>query len=110
MAATFGTRPTGGTTVSTTLFGGPVWDNQLIADSGSISITPVANTPTSGTITFAKTFPSTPLVFITANTSVPGTVVTGVSVNSISTTGATGWVTRTNTTATTLQWFAVLTH
>lgn len=82
---------------------------QVWSDSGSITITPsAANTPTSGAITFSRTFPVAPNVVVSPNTTVPGTGVTGVGVSGIGTAGATGWVTRTNTSATALQWIANL--
>ena len=76
-------------------------------DHGSVSITPTANTPTSKTVSFGKTFSSTPNVIISAETSVPGTTVLECGATNISTTGFTAWVYRTNTTATVLHWIAI---
>lgn len=82
---------------------------QLI-QSGTISITPsAANTPTAGKVTFGTAFPAAPKVVATALSTVPGTTVTGVGVSGISTTGCTIYLTRTNTTATTIYWIAVYT-
>lgn len=78
-----------------------------LIQSGTTNITPVANTPTSQAITFATAFASTPVVTVAINGTVPGTVITGCSVSNISTTGCTIWVTRTNTTVTTISWIAV---
>lgn len=76
---------------------------------GSTSVTPsAANTPTKKSITFGKTFTSPPIVTATALSTVPGTRVTGVGVDNITTTGCDIYVTRTNTTATTIEWIAML--
>lgn len=88
------------TNVSGTLTAGNI-------DHGSVSITPTANTPTSATVTFNKTFSSTPNVIISPETSVPYSTVRGCGATNISTTGFTAWVYRTNTTATVLHWIAI---
>ncbi|UJQ87156.1 minor tail protein [Arthrobacter phage BaileyBlu] len=77
--------------------------------SGSDSITPsAANTPTSKNITFpAGRFSSPPTVMVTPSTTVPGSTVTGWAATDITATGAKLWVTRTNTTNTTLNWIAL---
>ena len=75
---------------------------------GSVSITPsAANTPTSKLITFNKQFSGAPNVLANAHTAVPGTTVLGVGTASNSSTDCTIWLTRTNTTATTVNWLAV---
>lgn len=74
---------------------------------GSVSITPTANSPTSKTVSFGKTLPSTPNVIISAETSVPGSTVLECGATNISKTGFTAWVYRTNTTATVLHWIAI---
>lgn len=77
--------------------------------SGTVNITPVANTPTSIGITFpAGRFASAPVVTVTAATTVPGTQVTGVGVSNITSSGCDIFVTRTNTTVTIMNWMAVL--
>ena len=77
---------------------------------GTVTITPeAANTPTSAEVKFPTAFPGVPKVFVTANTSVPGTAVTGVAANNVSATGCTIWLTRTNVTATGVWWVAVYT-
>lgn len=76
-------------------------------DSGRETIVPsAANTPTSKTITFGKTFIAAPNVVVTTESTVPGTIVTGVGVTDITTTGCKLWVTRTNTTQTIVNWIA----
>ena len=75
---------------------------------GNINITPsAANTPTSKAVTFKQEFSGNPDIIATAHTSVPGTTLLCVGTASRSTTGCTIWVTRTNTTETTVNWIAV---
>lgn len=74
---------------------------------GKVTITPVANTPTTASVTFPITFNSNPALFGGAVTSVPGTQVTGYTVASTSTTGCVCYLTRTNTTATSMYWLAI---
>lgn len=73
---------------------------------GTTSITPsAANTPTSRTITFPRTLVGTTFACqITANSSVPGTTMLGVGYTAVSATGVTLWLTRSNTTTTTLSY------
>lgn len=75
--------------------------------AGQTSVTPVADTPTSKVVSFGKTFASAPTVVAVGNTAVPGTTVTGIGVSDVTTTGFTVWVTRTNDTATLVNWVAV---
>jgi hypothetical protein len=75
--------------------------------SGTLTITPVANTPTSQAVSFpAGRFSSTPHIVISPITTVPGTQVTGWGASGASSTGFDAYVTRTNTTATILNWIA----
>jgi len=76
---------------------------------GSLNIVPTAaNTPTSGSVTFPSgRFINAPNAVATGATTVPGTVVTGVGVTGTTTTGCTIYVTRTNTTSTSVVWVAV---
>lgn len=78
--------------------------------SGTVVITPsAANTPTSGTISFpVGLFASAPNVVVGQAGATPGTAVTGCSVDNatITTSGATVYVTRVNTTPTRLFWIA----
>lgn len=83
------------------------YENGLLIQWGSVSITPVANTPTSAEITFPIDYDATPGIFVSGLTSVPGTMVLGEGHNNDSPTGTTLWVTRTNTTATVVRWLAV---
>jgi hypothetical protein len=75
---------------------------------GTINITPsAANTPTSGTVTGLAVDGTSFMALVTPNTSVPGTQVTGVSFNNLTSSGLTVWLTRTNTTTTTLNWLVI---
>ena len=75
--------------------------------SGTEIIEPVANTPTSIEVQFANEYKSAPVVVATPVSAVPGTKITGVAVSNITTTGFTLWVTRTNDTATSVNWIAI---
>ncbi|WP_214849023.1 hypothetical protein [Exiguobacterium sp. s138] len=85
----------------------PMYGQQNI-QTGSLSITPsAANVPTGVNITFPTPFKKTPTVVVSANTTVPGSSVTGVAAFSASTTGCTIYVTRTNTSSTGVNWVAI---
>lgn len=73
--------------------------------SGRVTIAPVANTPTPATITFATAFENVPNVTVSANTAVPERCSVGIS--NVTTTGFTIYLTRTNTTSTSVHWIAV---
>lgn len=75
---------------------------------GNVSITPsAANTPTSKIVTYEQKFSGTPDIIANGHTSVPGTVLVGVGTSDRSATGCTIWITRTNTTDTTINWIAI---
>lgn len=72
---------------------------------GTITITPsAANTPTSQVVSGLDLQGSTFLAFAAPQTAAPGTNVTGVGTTAVSSSGLTVWVTRTNTTATVINW------
>lgn len=77
--------------------------------SGRVDITPsAANTPTSRTVTFpAGRFTATPDVLVAPITSVPGSTVLGAGHTGASASSCTVWLTRTNTTSTSVAWVAV---
>lgn len=79
----------------------------LLLQWGSVSITPVANTPTSVNVIFPIAYDITPTIQVSAVTGVPWTNVLGYGHLSDSATGTTISVTRTNTTATVLRWLAI---
>ena len=74
---------------------------------GMVSIVPVANKPTMAHVDFPKPFKSQPYVTVTPVTSVPGTNVLGVGASNNTKSGFDAYVTRTNTTETTLVWIAI---
>lgn len=79
----------------------------LLIQWGSVSITPVANTPTSANVIFPIAYDVTPDIQVSAVSSAPYTNVLGYSHGNDSATGTTLYVTRTNTVATVLRWFAI---
>ncbi len=76
-----------------------------LKETGFVSITPVANTPTSASVTFKRTYKKIPTVVLSVASSVPGTQVLGYGQTGISTTGFNAVVTRTNTVPTVLYFF-----
>lgn len=83
------------------------FSNGLLLQWGVETISPVANTPTAKAVSFAVPYTSQPMVMVTALTSVPGTGVTGVAAASITANGFDAYLTRTNTTNTSLGWLAI---
>lgn len=72
--------------------------------TGTITIVPsAANTPTSGTFTYPTLDGSVFRGYVTMNSSVPGTTVTGVAVNGVTSTSCTVVITRVNTTSTSVN-------
>lgn len=69
----------------------------------SVSITPVANTPTSGAASWGKTLPGTVYAFATASSTVPGSTVIEVTVGTITSTGCLAWINRTTAVDTTVH-------
>jgi hypothetical protein len=68
---------------------------------GVASITPVANTPTSLNVTFPTALTGTTFFGVcTPGTSAPGTLVMGVGITNVTSTGCTLWIYRTNVTPT----------
>lgn len=83
------------------------YENGLLIQWGTVSITPVANTPTVSKITFPISYDSTPTIQVSMLSSVPGFSVTGIGHSADTTSGTDLYVTRTNTTATVLRWLAI---
>lgn len=81
--------------------------NGLLIQWGVETITPVANTPTSKSVTFGTSYTSVPMVLTTAITTVPGTSVPGNASANITVTGFDAFVTRNSTTNTSVGWIAV---
>jgi hypothetical protein len=76
-----------------------------LLESGWVSITPTANTPTAIYIAFKKRYNKVPVVLVTPSSGVIGTQVLGASTNGVSQDGANIVVTRTNTTPTTVYYY-----
>ena len=79
----------------------------MVPQKGTVTITPVANTPTSQVITFPVAFSSTPTVVVTEGAGVDGAEVQEVSMSGISTTGFTFYIYRTTATLTYFSWVGV---
>lgn len=75
---------------------------------GTVTITPsAANTPTSSVVSGLALRGSTFYAFAAAQTAAPGSNVTGVGTTAVTSSGLTVWVTRTNTTATVVNWMVI---
>jgi len=86
--------------------GDSVGENQIA--SGSVSVTPVANTYTSVNVSFGKSLRTIPHVTATAATTVPGTPgVAEVTVSNVTVSGCTLWIMRSNTVATIINYVAL---
>jgi hypothetical protein len=83
------------------------FSNGLLIQWGVENITPVANTPTSKAVTFPVSYTSVPMVLTTAHTTVAGTSVSGDAAASVTVTGFDAYVTRNNTTNTSVGWVAI---
>ena len=76
--------------------------------AGIATVEAVANTPTRTTVTFpAGRFQQVPTTVATPFSGVPGTVVQGVSISSVSSTSVDVVLTRTNSVTTSVYWVAV---
>lgn len=75
---------------------------------GTVTITPSApNTPTSQVVSGLSVKGSSFYAFAAPQTAAPGTNVTGVGTTAVTASGMTVWVTRTNTTATVINWMVI---
>ena len=81
--------------------------NGLLIQWGVATITPVANTPTAKTVTFSTAYTSVPMVVASPITTVGGTTVTSGTVADITVSGFEAYVTRSNTTNTSVGWIAI---
>lgn len=79
----------------------------MVPQKGTVTITPVANTPTSQVITFPVAFSSTPTVVTAALTAFPGSSIKETSAVNVTLTQATIVVYRTSTSPTTVNWIAL---
>ncbi|MET8765870.1 hypothetical protein [Streptomyces sp. NPDC004658] len=75
---------------------------------GTVTITPsAANTPTSAVVSGLIVRGNNFLGYASASSIVPGSQVTGVATSSVTSTGLTVWVTRTNVTPTVVNWLVI---
>lgn len=75
---------------------------------GTVTITPsAANVPTSLVVSGLSVSGSTFYAYAAAQTAAPGSNVTGVGTTAVTSSGLTVWVTRTNTTATVVNWMVI---
>lgn len=79
----------------------------IMIQYGRVSINPVANKPTMEHVQFPKTFAGQPCVVVTPVTSIPGTNILGAGAANNTSAGFDAYITRTNTTETTLAWIAI---
>lgn len=82
-------------------------EGDIIIQTGFASVTSTANVVSSLPVTFSSAFPGTPSVVLTPNTGVPYTYFKGFSYNSLSSTGFTVNMYRTDTQTTSFSWVAV---
>jgi hypothetical protein len=75
--------------------------------SGAVTITPVANSPTSAAVTFSPAFASAPAVVVGYVGGYPGSQVQGISMAGVTATGRNIWVYRTTADPVIVDWFAV---
>lgn len=75
---------------------------------GTTTCKATANTPTKTSVTFSSTFDVVPTVVLTPVSTVPGTIVKGVSVANVTTKGFDIYVTRSDSNAMSVGWVALL--
>lgn len=78
---------------------------KALLESGWVTITPVANSPTAVYVAFKKHYTKKPVVIPAASSGVIGTQVLGCSTNGITNDGVNIVITRTNTTPTTVYYY-----
>lgn len=83
------------------------WGDGTMICRHSFTVNPTANTPTDKTWTFPATFIAAPDVLVTAQTTVPGSVLIEATYSDRSTTSCKVWVYRTNGTDTVTSMLAI---
>ena len=94
-----------GTEITANDYDAMALSGKSLLESGWVTITPVANTPTGAFVTFKRHYNKIPVVLVTASSGVIGTQVLGASTNGITNDGANIVVTRTNTTPTSIYYY-----
>lgn len=82
-------------------------DPKLLVQTGTITITPVANTRTTGSIAFPVAYSSVPTVFLSPVTNLPYTSMKGATVYGMSESGADVWIYCSSTTPLDIDWMAI---
>ena len=93
-----------GTEIIANDYDAAIFSGKTLLESGWVTITPVANTPTGAFVTFKRHYEKKPTVLVTASSGVIGTQLLGASTNGITNDGANIVITRTNTTPTTVHY------
>lgn len=88
-------------------YSGVFTNGMELKETGWVTITPVANTPTAVNVAFKKAYSKIPVVLVTASSGVIGTQVLGTGTNGITKTSTSIVLTRTNTTPTTVYYFVL---
>lgn len=94
-----------GTETTATDYNSTMLSGKSFLESGWVTITPAANSPTGVFVTFKKHYNKIPVVLVTASSGVIGTQVLGCSTNGITNDGVNIVVTRTNTTPTSIYYY-----
>ena len=94
-----------GTEVTANDYDATMLSGKALLESGWVTITPAANSPTGVFVTFKKHYNKIPVVLVTASSGVIGTQVLGCSTNGITNDGVNIVVTRTNTTPTSVYYY-----
>lgn len=84
-----------------------LFSNGLLIQWGVVTITPTANTPTAKAVTFDIAYTEYPLVIANAISTVIGAAVSAAGSATIEKTGFDAYVTRSNTTNTSVGWIAI---
>lgn len=84
-----------------------LFSNGLLIQWGVVTITPTANTPTAKSVTFDIAYTEYPLVIANAISTVIGAAVSAAGSATIEKTGFDAYVTRSNTTNTSVGWIAI---
>ena len=75
--------------------------------TGVVTCSSTANTPTKTHVDFPKTMAYTPIVLLNALSAVPGTILKGITATNITTTGFDIYITRSDGGATSVKWLAI---
>ena len=94
-----------GTELTATDYNAASLSGKSFLESGWVTITPTANTPTGAFVTFKKHYTKKPVVLVTASSGVIGQQVLGVSTNGNTNDGVNIVITRTNATPTTVYYY-----